>query len=110
MPEGYGQIGLGGRGTGLGLAHRVAYELLVGPILEGLHLDHLCRNRKCVNPDHLEPVTPKVNANRGFNIRNIREAAKLYCVNGHARDLDNIKRSGCPECARERARAQRKSK
>jgi hypothetical protein len=46
------------------LAHRFAYELLVGPIPEGLELDHLCRNRWCVNPDHLEPVTHDENVRR----------------------------------------------
>lgn len=46
-------------------AHRLAYEELVGPIPAGLHLDHLCRNRACVNPDHLEPVTNRENTVRG---------------------------------------------
>lgn len=46
-------------------AHRFAYELLVGPIPPGLTLDHLCRNRGCVNPDHLQPVTQRVNVLRG---------------------------------------------
>lgn len=46
-------------------AHRWMYEQKVGPIPEGLHLDHLCRNVRCVNPDHLEPVTPRVNGLRG---------------------------------------------
>lgn len=47
-------------------AHRLAYTLLVGPIADGLELDHLCRIRLCVNPDHLEPVTKRVNVLRGY--------------------------------------------
>lgn len=61
--NGYGWT-LGPKGKGES-AHRIAYELLVGPIPEGLQIDHLCRNRACVNPDHLEPVTQRVNWQRG---------------------------------------------
>lgn len=48
------------------LVHRVAYEAFVGPIPEGLHIDHLCVNRRCMNPDHLEPVTQRENTRRAF--------------------------------------------
>src|SRR3974390_3113329 len=61
---GYGRIQLTCSRT-LALAHRVAYELFVGPIPDGLEIDHLCRNPACVNPTHLEPVTEKVNAESG---------------------------------------------
>lgn len=60
---GYGQMRL--NKTRLEMAHRVVWEELAGPIPEGLDLDHLCRNRKCANPDHLEPVTRSVNLRRG---------------------------------------------
>ena len=63
---GYGRVTYKGR---LVQAHRVAYELFKGPIPEGLQLDHLCRVRNCVNPDHLEPVTPSENTLRGYRAR-----------------------------------------
>lgn len=50
-------------------AHRIVYELLVGPIPEGMQLDHLCRVRRCVRPEHLEPVTPLVNTRRALPYR-----------------------------------------
>lgn len=66
MGGGYGAIKVEGRRVP---AHRFAYELLVGPIGEGLEIDHLCRNRSCVNPEHLEPVTRSVNVKRGIPYR-----------------------------------------
>lgn len=63
-------------------AHRVAYELFVGPIPAGLHIDHLCRNRACVRPDHLEPVTAKENLLRGIGLT-ARNAAVTHCPKGH---------------------------
>lgn len=65
-----GQLSIGGYGVCSGIlgeqmAHRVSYLLTVGPIPEELELDHLCRNRKCINPYHLEPVTRKINSRRG---------------------------------------------
>lgn len=77
--RGYGRIGVDGREQ---YVHRVAYELFVGPIPEGLEIDHLCKNTRCVNPAHLEPVTHDENVRRSewFIVTN---AAKTECVNGH---------------------------
>lgn len=64
------------------LAHRVAYELEVGPISAGLVIDHLCRNQHCVNPSHLEPVTIRENTLRGVGPTAIN-AHRTHCTNGH---------------------------
>lgn len=77
-PNGYGHFWLDGTMCG---AHRVAYELLVGPIPNGLQIDHLCRNRACVNPAHMESVTASENARRGELGRHWR--LRTHCVNGH---------------------------
>jgi hypothetical protein len=65
-PNGYGYVRVQGS---LQLAHRVFYEREHGPISDDLHLDHLCRNQRCVNPDHLEPVTCRENVRRGVVAR-----------------------------------------
>lgn len=72
----YGVFTFKGR---LQMAHRVTYELYCGPIPSGRQLDHLCRNTLCVNPEHLEPVTPKQNINRGRRF----ESEKTHCPEGH---------------------------
>ena len=80
-------------------AHRVAYEVLVGPIPEGLTIDHLCRNRACVNVDHLEPVTQGENALRGTGPFAIN-AAKTRCKRGHEFTEENtrVSKAGNRNC------------
>ena len=112
--HGYGRIGIGGHGTAS--THRVAYELLVGPIPPGLVLDHVCHNddalcpggecihRRCVNPDHLEVVTQKVNTSRSGRVG---RWAPARCRHGHEFTPENtrVRANGsraCRWCGRER--------
>ena len=78
-PTGYGKLSLWDWAR---YAHRVVYELLRGPIQDGLEIDHLCRNRGCVNPDHLEPVTKVENLRRGVGAGGLN-ARKMFCPKGH---------------------------
>lgn len=73
------------------VAHKFLYERLVGKVPEGLDLDHLCRNRACVNPNHLEPVTRQVNLLRGETIT-ASNAAKTHCKKGHPFSGENVQR------------------
>lgn len=84
-PEGYGSMKIDGTCRS---AHRVAYELYKGPIRPGLTLDHLCRVRACVNPDHLEPVSLKENILRGDGLGAIN-AVKTHCKRGHEFTISN---------------------
>ena len=90
------------------LAHRIAYGLDKGE-LPVLPLDHLCRHRNCVNPDHLEPVTSKVNTRRS-NV-GLNSANKTHCPHGHEYDEENTLVYGgkryCRTCKNERSRKAR---
>src|SRR5688572_14187578 len=101
--NGYGQITIGQRRI---YAHRFVYERERGPIPIGLELDHLCRNKRCVNPDHLEPVTHAENMRRsGPGAGN---AIKTHCPRGHAYTPMNtyvyMNRRNCRTCSRGRKR------
>ena len=85
---GYGNVRYLGRVLA---AHRVAYELLIGPIPDGLVLDHLCRNPRCVNPAHLEPVTQQANTLRGEG-RAAQQAKRTHCPAGHPYSPENTYR------------------
>lgn len=94
--------------------HRVAYELLVGPIPDGLFIDHLCRVRHCVNPLHLEPVTCQENLLRGQTLAAFN-SRKTHCIHGHALDEANTRitpegHRACRACGREATRRQRERK
>jgi hypothetical protein len=98
-------------------AHRWAYEHFIGPIPEGLEIDHLCRVRNCVNPEHMEPVTHVENVRRGDYSKNgaalvALHTQKTHCPQGHAYTPDNLVPSDwargvrrCRVCAAAKSRA-----
>lgn len=83
------------------LAHRYFYEKLVGEIPEGFVIDHLCRVRNCVNPDHLEAVTSRENTLRGIGVT-AKNAVKTECNRGHSLNGENLylykSRRHCRKC------------
>ena len=118
-PDRYGVFGIGSRTDGtrrtIG-AHRWSYQFFTGPIPQGLEVDHLCRNRKCVHPDHLRLLTPEMNKRLGdFRGNGARQKAKTHCPYGHAYTPENtaVGHRGdrkCRACDRERARERRAAK
>jgi hypothetical protein len=95
--SGYGSTWLGGKWVG---AHRLAYETLRGPIPAHYDIDHLCRRRLCVNPEHLEPVTRRENLRRGKTVV-AAHLAKTRCPKGHLYDwTDNRGARCCKTCRR----------
>jgi hypothetical protein len=110
--NGYGRIKISGVDN---LAHRLFYELHKGEIPSDLQIDHLCRNRACVNPEHLEAVTQRVNMLRGIGPA-ATKSKQTHCIRGHELAGENLRffRNGCRWCReckridnRERKRMQR---
>lgn len=105
LPAGYGRFWTGER---MDLAHRFSYETFVGPIPAGLVLDHLCRNKGCVRPDHLEAVTQRENLRRGdvaFGDRH-HNGRRTECRRGHLFTNENTRHANgrrvCRACERDR--------
>lgn len=123
--SGYGSFFVANRKAAV---HRVSYQINVGTIPEGLVIDHLCRNKSCVNPDHLEPVTSGENQRRGYEAGReprglgltakgeriggaLTHLAKTHCPQGHPYSGDNLylwrNQRHCKTCMRERQIARR---
>lgn len=117
--NGYGRFRHGSRSTGETVvqAHVFAYELAHGPVPEGLELDHLCRVHGCVRPNHLEPVTHRVNVRRGVAPAGVN-SRKTHCPNNHPYDEQNTRwrprtakgtmYRACARCERDRSRRRRR--
>ena len=105
--DGYGIISIKDRPK---YAHRIAYEEFVGPVDDGKFIDHICRNRICVNPEHMESVTSRENTLRGVGITAMN-AKKTHCPSGHEYSKKNTRRYGneryCKECVRVNVRSYR---
>lgn len=104
--NGYGTVTIDGHTK----AHRAFYTRHVGEIPEGLQLDHLCRNRGCVNPEHLEPVTLRENVLRGTGVTAVN-ARRTHCIHGHLLEEPNLVRNSrgwrmCKTCQNARQRQQ----
>jgi len=111
-PYGYQSVSINNSSV---LAHRFAYETLVGPIPEGLQIDHLCKVTSCVNPEHMEAVTGEVNVARS-NCTSAVNSRKTHCKYGHELSgsnlyirPDNGKRQ-CKACANQRSSAHKRKR
>jgi hypothetical protein len=105
---GYGQIAVNGKQL---YVHRASYECFKAKIPDGLTLDHLCKNKRCCNPEHLEPVTMRVNVLRSENPCAVN-AKKTTCPRGHEYDQDRSKVGGrqCRKCRQIRYRELKSSR
>lgn len=118
--DGYGKVPISG--SRYGSVHRISYQIAKGEIPDGFELDHLCRNRRCFNPDHLEPVTRRTNVVRGLlpGMMKRKAVSQTHCKNGHLLFGENLVLQGpekkfrvCRICRAERQKRryhERKSK
>ncbi len=102
--SGYGEIRIKNKKF---YTHRLSYEWAKGKIPIGFQIDHLCKNRDCCNPDHLEAVAPKINVQRGNTSK--PHFIKTHCINGHLYEKYEYKRTdgkgrNCSECVRNASR------
>lgn len=111
IKSGYGYFSYNGKPR---LSHRISYEHWNGKIPNGLHIDHICRNRLCANPSHLEVVTNKENCNRGVHPKGIYHhyGKKTHCIRNHPFDKNNTYRDSkgsrqCIKCSRMRVKEHR---
>jgi len=108
-PDGYGIFWVNGKSVRV---HRYTYEALTDTVIpDELPIDHLCRNRACINPQHMEPVTPRENVIRGIlsQVNHEKAQSRTHCSNGHAYTPENthIRPDGtrrCRQCKRESER------
>lgn len=111
--HGYGRVRTADKR--LRVAHRVAFEMDVAPVADGLELDHLCRVRCCCNPQHLEPVTKSTNIRRGWICRTsvvpFSRETRTHCKHGHDLSVEGTYKrpGGCRECRVCKRRAERRA-